>query len=264
MMTSSITVAVGADDPTLTETAAVLARELGLPYCAPPCGDYPYALIRTTARLELRATHREADGPVYADFVAGAMGFRARHGGRKREPLARAMGLKGASLPTVLDATAGLGRDAFVLAALGCTLTLVERSPIIAALLCDGIARALAHPATQAIAQRMKPLGGDAIAFLAQLADCDRPDVIYLDPMYPHRSKSALVKKEMRVLRALVGEDPDAPQLLETALRAARRRVVVKRPRLAPSLPGIAPSHTLAGNTTRFDIYLATHNADKG
>ncbi len=264
MMTSSVTVAVGADDPALTESAAALARELGLPHCASLCGDYPYTLIQTAARLELHTTHHQAAGPVYVDFVAGAMGFRARHGSRKREPLARAVGLKGASLPTIVDATAGLGRDAFILAALGCTLTLVERSPIIAALLRDGIARALAHSDTQTAARHMTLVSGDAVTVLVQLAEHERPDVVYLDPMYPHRSKSALVKKEMRALRALVGEDPDAPQLLETALQVARRRVVVKRPRLAPSLPGIAPSHTLPGSTTRFDIYLTTHGTGEG
>lgn len=265
MMTSHSAVAVAGDDPALAEAADTLARELGLPRCALPCADYPHVLTYNAdhrpARLELRATHKDAPGPVYVDFVAGALGFRARHGSRNKEPLARAVGLKGAIIPTVLDATAGLGRDAFVLAALGCQVSLVERSPIIAALLRDGIARALADRDTQAIAQRMQLRVGDAAAIMEHLAERERPDVICLDPMYPHRSKSALVKKEMRLLRALVGEDLDAPLLLETALRVARKRVVVKRPRLAASLPGIAPSHTLLGSTTRFDIYLCAHAA---
>ena len=259
MTTSNHVVAVVGDDA----AAADLAGELGLPRCALPCADYPYVLqynaAHHPARLELRTTSVDAPGPVYVDFVTGALGFRARHGSRNKEPLARAVGLKGANIPTVLDVTAGLGRDAFVLATLGCHVCLVERSTIIAALLRDGIARALGDRNTQAIAQRMQLHVGDATAIIAQLAECERPDVIYLDPMYPHRGKSALVKKEMRLLRALVGEDLDAPRLLEMALRVTRRRVVVKRPRLAASLPGIAPSHTLLGSTTRFDIYLCAH-----
>jgi 16S rRNA (guanine1516-N2)-methyltransferase len=265
MTTLNAAVAVAADANALNNAADRLASELSLPRCTLPCVDYLYVLTYSAAcdpaRLELHATHREAPGPVYVDFVAGAIGFRARHGSRNKEPLARAVGLKGAIHPTVLDATAGLGRDAFVLASLGCTVTLVERSPIIAALLRDGLARAAAHPGTRDISRRMQAQIGDAVAIMVGLADQARPDVVYLDPMYPHRGKSALVKKEMRLLRALVGEDLDAPRLLETALHVARKRVVVKRPRLAPCLPGIAPSHTMTGSTTRFDIYLCAHAA---
>ncbi len=261
-------VAVAADEAVLTDAAAQLARELNLPCCAVPCTDYPYVLVyrkhNGAPRLELRATAEDAPGPVYVDFVAGALGFRARHGSRGREPLARAVGLKGASVPTVLDATAGLGRDAFMLATLGCTVTMVERSPLIAALLRDGLARAAAHAGTRDSVQRMTILVGDGTAILEQWPVAHRPDVVYLDPMYPQRGKTALVKKEMRLLRALVGEDRDAPQLLAAALRAARKRVVVKRPRRAAPLPGSAPSHQLTGSTTRFDIYLPPPAANGG
>jgi len=259
MTTSPPAVAVSADDPALHADADTLAHELGLQRCDSPCTEFPYVLSYTTAdapRLELRATQPGAAGAVYVDFTTGAMGFRARHGSRTKEPLARAVGLKGAVTPSVLDATAGLGRDAFILATLGCQVRLVERSPLIAALLRDGLNRAAHHSATCNVVPRLHLQIGDACAVMAQLAETDRPDVVYLDPMYPQRGKSALVKKEMRMLRALVGEDPDASQLLVAALHCARRRVVVKRPRLAPPLPGPAPSHTLTGSTTRFDIYL--------
>jgi 16S rRNA (guanine1516-N2)-methyltransferase len=268
MTTLNTAVAVAADYDALNYAADRLAGELSLPRCTLPCSDYPYVLNYSASseppRLELRATHQDAPGPIFVDFVAGTVGFRVRHSSRHKEPLARAVGLKGAIHPTVLDATAGLGRDAFVLASLGCTVTLVERSPIIAALLRDGLVRAAAHPGTRDTARRMQVQVGDAAAIMAEIADQARPDVVYLDPMYPHRGKSALVKKEMRLLRALVGEDLDAPRLLEAALRVARKRVVVKRPRLAPCLPGIAPSHTLTGSTTRFDIYLSPLIADGG
>lgn len=253
-------VAVSADDPTCLGAADALARGLGLPRCASPCASFAFVLHYNAAvrpaRLELRATARDAAGPVYVDFAAGALGFRLRHGSRRQEPLGRAVGLKGAAVPTVLDATAGLGRDAFVLAALGCRVRMIERSPLIAALLRDGLQRAAADTATRVAAERLHLQVADAAIVMAALAEDARPDVVYLDPMYPHRGKHALVKKEMRRLRAVVGEDADAPRLLAAALRAARRRVVVKRPRLAPALPGAVPSHSLTGSTTRFDIYL--------
>jgi 16S rRNA (guanine1516-N2)-methyltransferase len=268
MTISSTMIAVAADNAALTASANRLARELEIPLCEPPCGDYQYVLMYKTdampARLQLRATHKDAPGPVSVDFVAGSLGFRSRHGGRNKEPLARAVGVKGATLPTILDATAGLGRDAFILATLGCRVSLVERSPIIAALLRDGLARALAADTTRSVAERMRLRVGDAVAIMEGCAEHERPDVVYLDPMYPHRSKSALVKKEMRMVRALVGEDVDAPQLLQAALSVARKRVVVKRPRSAPALPGGAPSHSLLGSTTRFDVYVRAHGADKG
>jgi len=254
------TVAVSAD-AAAAAPAQALAHELGLRYCLPICTELPFALYYNAAvrpvRLELRAARSDA-APVYVDFTGGALGYRLRHGSLRREPLARAVGLKGTAMPTVLDATAGLGRDAFILAALGCRVELIERSPMIAALLRDGLQRAAQAAATREAANRLHLQVGDAVALMAALAEADRPDVVYLDPMYPHRSKSALVKKEMRMLRALVGEDLDAAPLLVAALRTARRRVVVKRPRLAPALGGPAPSHALTGSTTRFDIYVTS------
>ena len=110
--------------------------------------------------------------------------------------------------PTVLDATAGLGRDSFVLATFGCDVQMVERSPVIAALLKDGLRRARQDPGVAEIASRMQVINADAISYLQELSKEKRPQVIYLDPMYPHRDKTALVKKEMRVFRDIVGDDP--------------------------------------------------------
>jgi 16S rRNA (guanine1516-N2)-methyltransferase len=268
MTTSRIPVAVISNGPDTLEAADMLARELGLPRCVPPCAAYPYILKYNTdhslSRLELCATRKDAPGPIYVDFLTGALGFRIRHGTANKELLARAIGLKGFNLPTLLDATAGLGRDAFILARWGCRVCLVERSPIIGALLRDGLVRASANDNTRDIVERMQLLVGDAALIMDKITEHERPDVVYLDPMYPHRSKSALVKKEMRLLRMLVGEDLDAPQLLDAALRTARKRVVVKRPRVASALPGIVPSHSLLGGTTRFDVYLRHLTSIKG
>ncbi|MCT1282181.1 class I SAM-dependent methyltransferase, partial [Pseudomonas aeruginosa] len=83
----------------------------------------------------------------------------------------------------------------------------------------------------------------------------EAPQVIYLDPMFPHRDKSALVKKEMRLFRPLVGDDLDAPALLQAALALASHRVVVKRPRKAPIIEGPKPGYSLEGKSSRYDIY---------
>ncbi|HEY8332105.1 MAG TPA: class I SAM-dependent methyltransferase, partial [Pseudomonas sp.] len=154
----------------------------------------------------------------------------------------------------VLDATAGLGRDAFVLASLGCEVSLIERQPLIAALLEDGLARAARDPEVAAIVAHMQLLTGNAVALMGAWQG-EPPQVIYLDPMFPHRDKSALVKKEMRLFRPLVGDDLDAPALLEAALALASHRVVVKRPRKAPCIDGAKPSYQLEGKSSRYDIY---------
>lgn len=260
-VTSSL--AVAAADAVCAAEMATLAERLALPFCndAAACAGYDYVLCQGQldgrAALQLRACGPDAPGPLYVDFVGGALGYRKRRSGQAREPLARAVGIKSRLLaPSVVDATGGLGRDAFVLACLGSRITVLERAPVIAALLRDGLARASADSATAPIVARMQLVEGDAAAYLAALDEAARPDVVYLDPMYPERGKSALVKKEMRYLRDVVGDDLDAPALLAAGLRAARRRVVVKRPRLAQALEGPPPSSALVGNTTRFDIYL--------
>jgi len=267
MTAPGIIIAVAADSSALGAHADRLAQELEIPRCEMPCSGYPYVLLfhadAEEARLELRTNYPGAPGPVFVDFVKGPMGFRRRTGNRGDELLARAVGVKGSACPTVLDATAGLGRDGYILATLGCRVTLVERSPMIAALLRDGLARARSDPHTRTVADRIRLSVGNAVTVMDRLAEQERPDVIYLDPMYPHRNKSALVKKEMRMLRELVGEDLDAPQLLEAAQRVACKRVVVKRPRLADKVPGGTPSYVLTGSTTRFDIYVRATGPNK-
>ncbi|MBF3116629.1 class I SAM-dependent methyltransferase, partial [Pseudomonas aeruginosa] len=109
-------------------------------------------------------------------------------------------------------------------------------------------------PDVAPIAARMRLLGGNS-ADLMRAWDGEAPQVIYLDPMFPHRDKSALVKKEMRLFRPLVGDDLDAPALLQAALALASHRVVVKRPRKAPIIEGPKPGYSLEGKSSRYDIY---------
>ncbi|MEM1222558.1 MAG: class I SAM-dependent methyltransferase [Verrucomicrobiota bacterium] len=204
----------------------------------------------------------ELNSSIRANFHSRTATYRRRQGGGRGQMIAKAVGLKHGINPTVLDCTAGLGRDAFVLAGLGCRVTLLERSVPVALLLKDGIeqARVFAQaqdPELLEILQRMRVVEAEARDYLSTLAH-ERPDVIYLDPMFPLRIKSAQVKKEMQVFHKLVGRDLDSDILLEAARRVAVSRVVVKRPRIAPTLEGPEPSHVLEGKSTRYDIYLPT------
>ena len=188
------------------------------------------------------------------DFVEGAVAHRRQFGGGAGQMIAKAVGIAQGIRPRVLDATAGLGRDAFVLASLGCQVDLIERQPLIGALLEDGLQRATADAEVASIVARMRLLQGNAIELMSAWQD-GAPQVIYLDPMFPHRDKSALVKKEMRLFRPFVGDDLDAPALLQAALRLASHRVVVKRPRKAPIIEGAKPGYALEGKSSRYDIY---------
>lgn len=194
-------------------------------------------------------------GAVRVDFVTGAAAHRRKFGGGKGQAIAKAVGLNKGVTPHVLDGTAGLGRDAYVLAALGCKVTLHERHPVVAALLYDGLQRAyLDAEIGNWMQQNMQMEFGSSHQLLPQLATAF--DVIYLDPMFPHREKSALVKKEMRVFQTLVGADEDADLLLPDALQKASKRVVVKRPDYAPFLNEKAPSMQIKTKKNRFDVYV--------
>ena len=249
-------IAVSASHVEQEAEARRLAQELDLPWQLPDTDRQAEVLLELTPqRLHLRETGKYAAGPVFAEFESGASAYRRKHGGGRKQALGRAVGLKSGYNPLVVDVTAGLGGDSFVLASLGCTVWMVERSALIAALLRDGLRRAAANPELAATLTRMHLYQADARVWLADLPASRRPDVVYLDPMYPERRKTALNKKEMRLFRELVGTDPDATDLLEQALTRARRRVVVKRPRHAPAL-GCSPTGCIEGRSTRFDIYI--------
>lgn len=239
------------------QTALSLAAVLNLPLTIFNSKKYKVLLVHTDSRLELRQTGPEAPGPIFADFTNPTMRYRMRHGGGLRQLLARAAGLKPGYRPSILDVTAGLGRDGFVLASLGCQVTMLERTPVVAALLEDGLRRAVRHPEIgNIIRENILFQVGDSLKLMKDICQERQPDTIYLDPMYPQRTKSAKVKKEMRLLRFVAGNDPDAPALLAAALIFARSRVVVKRPKLAAPLEGPVPSLVLSGSKSRYDIYL--------
>jgi len=214
----------------------------------------PLALVMTPSHLELRKRDEPKLGGIFVDFVSGAMAHRRKFGGGRGEAVAKAVGIRGGYLPDVIDATAGLGRDAFVLAALGCRVRMLERHPVVAALLDDGLQRGYADAEIGGwLRERLTLL--HVVSQQALNSIVPAPDVVYLDPMYPHRQKSAMVKKEMRVFQSLVGADEDADALLEPARRLAKKRIVVKRPDYAPPLAGVATQSAVVTKSHRFDIY---------
>ncbi|WP_439259007.1 class I SAM-dependent methyltransferase [Lonepinella sp. BR2930] len=223
--------------------------------------DSPLALVQTAVgdevRLELRKLDEPKLGAVFVDFVSGAMAHRRKFGGGRGEAVAKAVGVKGSELPTVIDATAGLGRDAFVLACIDCQVRLVERHPVVRLLLQDGLRRAYLDPEIgEMLQQNLQLLPVSSIHELDPKQH--NADVVYLDPMYPHKQKSALVKKEMRLFQHLVGADEDADQLLAPALQLAQKRVVVKRPDYAEFLAQKAPQFSRETKNHRFDVYLTS------
>jgi len=218
-----------------------------------------YQLLVDDTGIALYPNDSRLHGPIRVDFNAGANSHRRKFGGGNGQAIAKAVGVSGAFLPSVLDLTAGLGGDAFVLASLGCEVRLFERNSIISCLLRDGIERAtLASQDDYELRDVMRRLvfvEGDSIDALKQITEDDRPDIIYLDPMFPHRKKSAKVKKEMQAFQTIVGGDEDSGALLEHAVNRARYRVVVKRASNAEFLAGLKPTYSLTGKSTRFDIF---------
>ena len=189
--------------------------------------------------------------PDFADMLP-----RVRAGALARELLVRAAKVKAptGTVPLAVDATAGLGEDSFLLAAADFEVLLFERDPVIAALLADALERARRASATAEIAARMTLAGSDSTEGLCHL---DRtPDVVYLDPMFPERRKSAAVKKKFQLLHHLEHPCDDADALMEAALASHPKKIVVKRPVKGPHLAGVKPSYSLAGKAVRYDVIV--------
>jgi 16S rRNA (guanine1516-N2)-methyltransferase len=188
------------------------------------------------------------------DFVSGAVAHRLRFGGGRGQALPKAMGLRAGKTPTIIDATAGLGRDSFLLASLGAQVTLIERSAEMHVLLAQGMQRAFDEGGEfREIIGRMTLMMGDAKDLLPELS----AEAILIDPMHPPRKNSALVKRELRQVREIVGTDDDADELVRAALKTARSRVVLKWPAKADPIEGIrACSHQIMGKSTRYDVFM--------
>ncbi len=221
--------------------------------------SYPYLLILGAEGFAFCDTTQQTAGAVKSDFLSGQFFHRLRTTGIKQELLAKAVGIKAGERPRILDATAGLGRDGFLLASFGCTITMIERHPIIALLLADGLSRALIDPSLSFIVKNnIEFYQAEAIEHMAGLELHNKPDVVYLDPMFPQQKSSAKVKKEMQLFRIVAADHTDAPELLKSALQCATKRVVVKRPLQGAAILGEVPSFQIKGVSTRYDIYLVT------
>ena len=260
------------DEPAAEGEAMALARRLALKCAKPPVGDTRRSSRTETSAADLWLIVRNggltlAESPsgrgasLRIDFLRGAMRSRLRRAPAERQLLARAVGWKGPGL-TVLDATAGVGSDAFLLAWLGCQVTAVERSAVLGALLEDGVRRAAREgdDRYREAVDRLDLITADAVSVLNGLADGKRPEVVYVDPMYPDSGRSAKSRKAMELSRRVVGDDADAGEVFRVARQVARRRVVVKRrARAAPLAEGA--TMCLAGRTIRYDVYVVHEEA---
>lgn len=242
--------------PEYAWASEALAARLNCPLTTSIPAETAFFLEYSRERLQLCQTGAGAPGPVFVDFRQGKVAHRRRQGEGRRSPLARAVGMKPGFTPQVLDATAGLGQDAFVLATLGCKVLMVEQSPIVHALLEDGLRRAREASELKDIVGRMSLVQGNAIHLLGTMSPRERPDSIYLDPMYPHKGKAALAKKEMRTLQLLLGQDRQGAELLLAARCGALHRTAVKRPFRAGFLGDLPPDFQVRSPKTRYDIYL--------
>ncbi len=253
------------------------ARALAEELCLPLEADSREAsgvldVCRDMLSISLKGD-RPGDHTLQLDW--GRLDIASQAGGSRRQPLLKAVlaRKRSCSGTVILDCTAGLGRDAWILAALGCAVIAVERNPLLYALLRDGVARAGIH--RPAAARRMRLCHAEAREVLSALtpqekysAGCapsgllPRPDTVYLDPMFPgHGRRKTAEKKSMRLLRTLLADTRDESEaLLNPALRVAKSRVVLKRPEKAPVLMSgkARPSHQIRGRGMRYDIYLST------
>lgn len=237
--------------------------------------------IHTDQGLCIESDREDLPGLFCIDYDTGTMGYRLTKERALHEPLAKVLGKRTAQTSLhVLDATAGLGRDGLLLALLDCKVTLCEANAIIYVLVADALERAKHHPHLQSIIEHNIQLlycdsGALLLEMRAQPEKYDIPDIIYLDPMFPPRKKSALVKKEMRWLQAILEEvnQPPLPEnfshiapiqsitpiedVFNLALQVAKKRVIVKRPTSAPMLCETPiPSFSKEFQSCRYDVYL--------
>lgn len=232
--------AVGYEQDDLQEQAQALANRLNftLDKEANSC------LFLTEEKLTLKIQQFSLLAP---EFHAEYWNKRKQEG--KKQGLVRAC--KPVSGLKIIDATAGWGRDAAVLASFGAEVLMLERHPVMSTLLADALSRQTEQDKQKL---HLSLHAGDAISFLNSLVPHEYPDVIYLDPMHPERSKSALVKKDMQTLQQIIGPDEDALALIELAMNRVKQKVVVKWPQKIKAL--IPTSTSIEGKTVRFDMYL--------
>lgn len=183
---------------------------------------------------------------------------RIRQGSVSKELLARAAKIKDVDkTPVAIDATAGLGEDSLILAAAGFQVKMFERNPVIYELLEDALKRASEIPELAEIVARMELKHGDSVEAMKCLDFI--PDVILLDPMFPERQKSALVKKKLQVIQKLEIPCADEEEMILTAMEAKPKKLIVKRPPKGPYLAGLKPDFSIEGKAVRFDGFASPY-----
>ena len=192
--------------------------------------------------------------PFFIDFSSNEI-IRRKNQMNNSQEISKAVGIKKDFKPKILDTTAGQGRDSFLLASLGCKITMLERNSIIFLLLNNAIENAKNNVELIEIINRMTLINQDSIEFLKN--NKEHFDVIYIDPMFPKSNKSRLVKKDMQIFREIVGDDLDSIELLKYALQQNAKRIVVKRMINSPFINDIKPNFKIKGKTTRFDVYTS-------
>ncbi len=198
------------------------------------------------------------------NFTQGKSRHRLNEADAGAGPLRKALGIsqfkkRHQKLPVIVDATGGWGQDAWVFASMGCQVSILEKHPVVHLLLENGLATATLDLETAEIAQRISLFQEDSANHLT----AHDADVVYLDPMYPHRSrKKADSKKGMQFLQALLGatDEEESTALFDAALQTNAGRIVVKRPKgadaLSTSLEFSGQTYSIESPNTRYDIYL--------
>ncbi len=226
--------------------AESFARKTGAPIVDKP-GEY------LTIHFDSKGVSLSGFGLTYQGDFAETMMHRVTNGRLQHEMLVKAASSEKEGRKAI-DATAGMGEDAFLLAAQGYEVTLYEQNPVVAALLKDAIRRAKKNQILKDIAGRMKVVEADSVECMSKLLD--PVDVIYLDPMFPARQKSSLINKKLQLIQKLEPPCSEETDLFDAALKVGPSRIIVKRPLKSEYLAGREPSYTLKGKAIRYDCYV--------
>ena len=226
--------------------AESFSRKTGAPIVDKP-GEY------LTIHFDSKGVSLSGFGLTYQGDFAETMMHRVTNGRLQHEMLVKAASSEKEGRKAI-DATAGRGEDAFLLAAQGYEVTLYEQNPVVAALLKDAIRRAKKNQILKDIAGRMKVVEADSVESMSKLLD--PVDVIYLDPMFPARQKSSLINKKLQLIQKLEPPCSEETDLFDAALKVGPSRIIVKRPLKSEYLAGREPSYTLKGKAIRYDCYV--------
>lgn len=196
--------------------------------------------------------------PLRVDFNTGPMTYRRVNSSRRNEAIARAVGIGRIKTPVVVDATAGLGTDSFILATLGCSVIMLEKSPLMSLLLQDGLRRAAQVDALAEIITRMTLKNVEARDWIKHQQNL-RGHIIYLDPMFPAKTGSALSRGEMQMMQEIIDPGEKIDNLLSCARASGADRVVLKRPLREK---GEKPTYCLKGKASRFDVFVRPQKSE--